>query len=755
MSRLSRIARSSSRASRRDFLRSSAKGLLGVSMLPLVASAPSTLAANPASAAIRHVPTAKKVIYLFMSGGMSHLDTFDVKPGTEVQGATKAINTSVDGIQVAEHLPKTAQLMHHIALLRGMNSTQGAHEQGRYMMLTSYDKRGTIVHPGMSSWVANMSGRINPKLPANVLIGGGSNHPGAGWMESAFAPLHIRKPEAGLQHSTLPEGVSEERFNARLGLAEQLQRGFQQKYDHKKVRAYSDLYHEAVKLMRSEDLAAFDISKEPASVRDAYGGDTFAQGCLLARRLVEHDVRYVEVELGGWDTHDDNFERVGDRAATLDHGLATLLTDLFQRGMLDETLVVLATEFGRTPRINERNGRDHFPKAFTCLMAGGGVKGAQAYGATDEHGASVVSGLVGIPDLNASIAYALGLDTEQTLYSSDQRPFTVAHRGKPVWAISLMRLVVCLFLVPFVLAAEESSSLDHWADFFGRFHMVILHMPIGIIAVAMAMQLWFARSASQGHRTALAFLWRASAITVWPTIILGLLLARSGGYNDDYLMLHQWAGIALGACCVAMVVLSGRYADRQPPLMASVPMLAVMAGLLVTVGHAGGSLTHGPTYLFAKAPWDQRVKDGDNKSDATSAPILSSVSESAAQPGEGASTAHNNNAATAMETQHMQSSAAEVVPAVAVAPGASASATSSASGLGWSDIQPIMQRYCIDCHGESKSKAGLRLDTYQHTMEGAKVTRWYILVSQIVRHYSSLLLCPLMTLMLCPQMAGI
>ena len=182
-----------------------------------------------------------------------------------------------------------------------------------------------------------------------------------------------------------------------------------QKYNLAKVRSYADMYEDAVRLMRSKDLDAFDLTQETQAVRDAYGRDNFGQGVLLARRLVEKQVRFVEVELGGWDTHNNNYERVYERCDILDQALSALLDDLHKRGMLDETLVVLATEFGRTPDYNVNEGRDHYPKAFSCMLAGGGIRGGQVWGATDEEGREVVDGVTQIPDFNATIAYALGL----------------------------------------------------------------------------------------------------------------------------------------------------------------------------------------------------------------------------------------------------------------------------------------------------------------------------------------------------------
>jgi uncharacterized protein (DUF1501 family) len=195
------------------------------------------------------------------------------------------------------------------------------------------------------------------------------------------------------------------------------------------------MYRDAVKLMTSEDLKAFDINQEPTDVREAYGDNGFGQGVLLARRLVENNVRFVEVQLGGWDNHTNIFTSVADRGATVDRALSALIGDLEQRGLLDETLIVLATEFGRTPRINQNEGRDHYPRAFSGLIAGGGIKGGQAYGKTDESGSRVIENPVLVPDFNATIATALGLPVGHTLYSPSGRPFKVANNGEPVMDI--------------------------------------------------------------------------------------------------------------------------------------------------------------------------------------------------------------------------------------------------------------------------------------------------------------------------------
>jgi uncharacterized protein (DUF1501 family) len=188
-------------------------------------------------------------------------------------------------------------------------------------------------------------------------------------------------------------------------------------------------------MMKSEELKAFDLDAEDNKLREKYGRDRFGQGCLLARRLVEHGVRHVEVTFGSWDTHNANFTRVPELADELDAALSTLLQDLDSRGLLQETLVVLATEFGRTPEINANDGRDHHAPGFSCVLAGGGVSGGQVWGATDENGHKVADGAVSVPDFNATIAYALGLPMDTVLYSPSKRPFTVVDKGKPVTQI--------------------------------------------------------------------------------------------------------------------------------------------------------------------------------------------------------------------------------------------------------------------------------------------------------------------------------
>lgn len=422
----------SSDLDRRGFISGAAKTFLGVGLLPAVGklTGSSAIAAGDGASVAIQIGTAKRVIYLYMGGGMSHLDTLDVKPGAETQGPTKAINTSADGVQISEYLPKLARHAHHAAIINSLTSTTGAHQQGNYLQHTSYEMRGTIKHPAMSAWALKYMGRDNGTIPPSVVIGGGSRHPGAGFFESSFAPVSIGDPTKGLQN--VKSRMEEDDFAYRMTLSDKLSSEFRENYGRKDVRAYTSMYEDAVRLMKSPDLEAFDISREPESVREAYGTDRFGQGCLLARRLAENGVRFIEVSLGGWDTHQGNFIRVPERCDILDRGLATLISDLEKRGMLDDTIIALATEFGRTPRINQNVGRDHYPKVFSGMLVGGGIKGGQRFGASNETGEVVAEKKVMIPDFNATIAYALGLPLNQVLYSPSKRPFTVAHKGSPL-----------------------------------------------------------------------------------------------------------------------------------------------------------------------------------------------------------------------------------------------------------------------------------------------------------------------------------
>ena len=413
--------------SRREFAANIAKGFLGVNAI--LASKDLMGLEVPDL-----IPSAKSVIFLYMAGGMTHIDTFDPKPeNKEVMGETSAIDTSADGIQLGHWLPETAKQMHRASLLRSLNTNQGAHEQANYLLHTSYQKRGTIIHPTLGSWITKIRGNANPTLPANVRVNGGSNILGAGYFEKKYGPLPLGNPSAGIQNIKKAKYIEEELYQERLGISKSFNSDFLKDFPQKKVRAYTDLYDDAVKLMKSKDLESFDLTKETQETRDAYGDNNFGQGCLLARRLVENSVRFVEVQYGGWDMHNDVFGNLEDKAAVLDQGLSTLLQDLDSRGLLTETMVVVASEFGRTPEVKAgRVGRDHHPSSFSALLAGGGIKSGFAHGQSDKRAHYIEEGGVGMEDLNATIAHAMGIDTNKITYSPGGRPFKIAHDGNVI-----------------------------------------------------------------------------------------------------------------------------------------------------------------------------------------------------------------------------------------------------------------------------------------------------------------------------------
>lgn len=423
--------------SRRGFLATTAKSCFGLTIGGAAAHffSQKGYAADPAVLA-GGGGKAKSVIYLFMSGGMTHIDTLDPKPeaSSEIRGDCRVISTNVDGIQLGHCLPGLAKQMDKVALIRSMTTTQGAHAEGCYYMRTGYAKRASIVHPSTGSWASKLSADHAGELPPFVTVNCSSSHPGAGFMEARHAPVPIGNPSAGLQNSRRNQ-LSETEFDRQLSLRRQLDAEFDARYakGQKNVRDYDEAFDAAVRLMNSKDLQAFDLGKESKETHLLYGNQAFAKGVLLARRLVEHGVRFVEVEYGGFDWHADNFNQMEQKIPVLDQALAALLKDLELRGLLDSTLVVLGTEFGRTPEIVNNAGRNHYPKAFSCLMAGGGIKGGQPYGATDATGGAVTTEKTTAQDFNATIAYALGLPHDKVIISPSKRPFRIGGQdGKPI-----------------------------------------------------------------------------------------------------------------------------------------------------------------------------------------------------------------------------------------------------------------------------------------------------------------------------------
>ncbi len=405
--------------SRRQFVERTAKTALGVSILPFLGGKPLQAAGGG---------KAEYCIFFYMSGGMTHMETFDPKPGTETGGQTKGISTGVAGIELAEYLPNLAKGFKDIAVVRSMTQKTGDHRGGAYWMHTSYQPRATIVHPTMGPWAQRILGKKHETLPDSVSIGTGGNHPGAGFFGPSLSPLPIGDPMRGVQNSKIWKDLDDKGFDKRLDMTNTFDEAFRRKFQTDDVKAYTEFYEDTLNLMKSEDLDTFDLTKESDYQQklQRYGNNRLGQGALLAKRLVASGVRFIEVDSGGWDMHNDLWNAIPQRAGDLDNALSALIEDLKAEGLFEKTLICLGTEFGRTPKINANGGRDHHPRVFSTMFAGGGIQGGQVYGSSDKLGMAVEENPVEAKDFNATIAYAMGIPLDKIVYSPSGRPFMVA-----------------------------------------------------------------------------------------------------------------------------------------------------------------------------------------------------------------------------------------------------------------------------------------------------------------------------------------
>lgn len=372
---------------------------------------------------------AKSVIYIFLQGGLSQYDSFNVEVDQPVLGKSTIIKSNVDGIRVSHYYPTLAKQMDKILVLNGMKTNQGAHPAGIYKMLTSYNPRSTVTHPELGAWVNKCLTSPHDSLPNFVSIGNGRAG-SAGFFPGQWAALPVKDPDKGIDFIQPNKSVGEASFKKRLDILAAVNSGFEQDYGTKDTRSYVDTYSGALKFMGSEDIDAFELKNENPRILSLYDESDFSRGCLLAGRLAERGVRFVKVNLGGWDYHDGIYAKMPANANRLDKGLSSLLTHLSQKGLLDSTLVVVSTEFGRKPEVNPNMGRDHHPNGFTCLMAGAGVKAGQIYGSTSKDGKEAAEDVLEVNDFNASIAWRLGIDPEFEENSASGRPFLLANKGK-------------------------------------------------------------------------------------------------------------------------------------------------------------------------------------------------------------------------------------------------------------------------------------------------------------------------------------
>jgi hypothetical protein len=372
----------------------------------------------------------RSCILLWMAGGPSQMDTFDLKPGHANGGPFREIDTAAPGVKIGEHLPQLARQVGRLAVLRSMRTKEGDHGRATAHLRTGYLPQGSIRFPTLGSLVSNELADADADLPGFVSVmpqgAFAQTSLAAGFLGPRHAPLFVDGRGDTLRVEDLAPAVAAERAGERLKLLREMQAGFLASRPGAGTASHVTAYDRAVRLQREAAARAFDLSGESNALRDRYGRNRFGQGCLLARRLVERGVPFVEVTLGGWDTHDNNFEQVRSLCGVLDPAWATLLEDLRQRGLLDGTLVVWMGEFGRTPGINPRNGRDHYPAAWSVVLGGGGIRGGQTVGRTSRDGSTVEDRPVSVPDLMATVLLALGLDPKKQNQSNVNRPIRLA-----------------------------------------------------------------------------------------------------------------------------------------------------------------------------------------------------------------------------------------------------------------------------------------------------------------------------------------
>ena len=432
--------------SRRDFVRIGGLSALGLGLSNYLALR------NAAANANEKGPKAKHCILIWLDGGPSHLETFDLKPDApqEVRGPFRAIGTSVAGIQVCELMAGLAARMKDAAIIRSITSPLGEHNLGTHYLLTGYPPTPALDYPAIGSVVAHLDESKHP-LPGHVAVPsfgvGGQRISGNGYLPQAVRPFEVggdpSKPNFRVQDLDLYPGLDANRTDRRREYLAALERFTGDIDGTRSVPATEEPLAAAYRLIASaEAKAALDLSREPAEVRAKYGPRTIGQSTLLARRLVEAGVPFVTVNYPGWDTHQNLYTQLkegytGAKVAvglipSLDLALSALIDDLTDRGLLDETLVIVMGEFGRTPKLNTQGGRDHWPRVFSVLLAGGGVRGGQVIGASDATGESPKDRPITPADLAATIFALLGIDPHRLLHTSDGRPIHISRDGKVV-----------------------------------------------------------------------------------------------------------------------------------------------------------------------------------------------------------------------------------------------------------------------------------------------------------------------------------
>lgn len=403
---------------RRNMLKMFSASMLGMPISNLLAAAP------------KNGGSAEHVILFWNSGGMSHLDTWDPKPGRPTQGEFNPVKTSVPGMEISEIFPELSQQMHHAALIRSIRGTNGDHGRAQYELQTGFNQAPNVMHPGLGSIVVHEREPLGD-LPAYISISG--NPARAGYLGQQCEAYYVGRPGEKDPYLAFPEGIHHARGKKRLEILARMNARTSGQLGASELKASDRALKDAVALMESPALKAFELNEEKPSTVERYGNTEFGRGALLARRLVEKGVRFVQVNRGGFDNHGNIFEAMRNHGSTMDPALASLISDLNASGLLSKTLVVVLSEFGRTPRINDGGGRDHWARVFSAFMAGGGIKGGSIVGASDENGMDPAERPVKPFDLHATICHALGIDLNREIITQQGRPMRLLRKdGQPI-----------------------------------------------------------------------------------------------------------------------------------------------------------------------------------------------------------------------------------------------------------------------------------------------------------------------------------
>lgn len=381
----------------------------------------------------------KSLIVIWLGGGASQLETWDPHPGTKIGGPTQSIKTKVPGLEIADLYPRVAEQIHELNVIRSLVSKEGDHERGSYLLKTGYRPDPTLIHPSLGAIASHELPNDKVEIPSHISLLGGQYPARGGFLGEMFDAFKIYDPSNGIRN--LKARVGDDRQQQRLKALDVVSKSFQA---GRRVQVENTLHQltveRALRMMTSEQLKAFEIDQEPTVIRDAYGDTQFGRGCLAARRLVETGVRAVEVTLMGWDTHANNFEGHKTQAKELDPALAALIHDLKQRDLLASTVVLCIGEFGRTPKINPLEGRDHWPRGFSCLVGGGGLRSGVVIGETDtepqtEQDANKSTAMphdpIEVPDLFATILRQLGVEFDKEVLTPIGRPMKFSS-GSPI-----------------------------------------------------------------------------------------------------------------------------------------------------------------------------------------------------------------------------------------------------------------------------------------------------------------------------------